>query len=144
WAWLKAQIESGADTITLPVMPGEVPYIIACDPDDAIALSGQLTIIGNGNTLSDLHIQSGTVFFHNVLLTGMQGLADEDGGAALTLEGDGACAVLSDGTRAVGGHSGPEGERGGDGGRPRPAARADHGDQRCLLHAPTLGAGPDL
>ncbi len=108
WAWLVAQVESGAETITLPCD-------ISCENDEVLLPKGKLTIIGNGHTLADITLGSGTVIFQNVRLVGFDGLAGESGGPGLTLQGDGTIAVFTEGTRATGGRSGTEGEFGGDG-----------------------------
>ncbi|MDR0898516.1 MAG: hypothetical protein LBN04_11765 [Oscillospiraceae bacterium] len=107
WAWLVDQVASGAETVTLPnsIVSDGTPLVT----------SGQITLQGNGYTLTGAVLEGGTFLLRNVTLQGVHGLADEAGGAGLTLRGTGAIAMLSNGSRALGGRSGPEGERGGAG-----------------------------
>ncbi|MDR0897659.1 MAG: hypothetical protein LBN04_07360, partial [Oscillospiraceae bacterium] len=107
WAWLVDQVASGAETVTLPnsIVSDGTP----------LSVSGQITIEGNGYVLTGAVLEGGTFLLRNVVLQGVHGLAEETGGAGLTLRGTGAIAMLSNGSRAVGGRSGPEGERGGAG-----------------------------
>lgn len=108
WDWVVAQVEAGAETITLP-------NDIICDEEAGLAPEGTLRIEGNGYALTGVYVDSGTVIFKDVRLLGTHGVDTEDGGDALVLRGEGAIAVLMGYTRAEGGRSGANGERGGDG-----------------------------
>jgi hypothetical protein len=107
WAWLVDQVASGVETITLPnsIVSDGTPLVV----------SGQITIEGNGYMLTGAVLEGGTFLLRNVVLQGVHGLAEEAGGAGLTLRGEGAIAMLSGGSRAAGGRSGPEGKQGGAG-----------------------------
>lgn len=108
WSWLVKEIENGKTTITLP-------NSIAFEGDLGLSPAAPITIVGNHQTLTGVVVDGGMITFKDVVLEGVNGLDDEDGRAGLTLRGEGAIAILSGASRAVGGNSGPSGERGGDG-----------------------------
>ncbi len=109
WSWLQKQVASGTKEIKLP---GNVTR----EADEAgLEADATVTILGNGYSITGAQVDRGTVIFQDITLMGTHGVRDENGGAALTLCGEGTVAVLAGVARAIGGRSGPEGERGGDG-----------------------------
>lgn len=108
WSWLVREIENGKTTITLP-------NSIVFEGDAGLSPTEPITIIGNNQTLTGVILDGGMVTFKDVVLAGIDGLDDEDGGAGLTLRGEGTIAVLSGTSRAAGGNSGPSGSNGGAG-----------------------------
>lgn len=108
WAWLVAQVASGAESITLP-------NDITCDSDDGLLAASNCDIIGNGFAITGAILDGGVFVLRDVRLVGIHGVDDEHGGTALTLRGDGTVAALMGTTRAEGGRSGMDGDHGGDG-----------------------------
>lgn len=108
WAWLVEQVASGVDTITLINR-------IECDSDEGLAPVGSVTIDGAGFAIEGAIVDSGTVYFKNITLEGVHGIDDEDGGAALTVRGEGTKVILSGNSSVVGGRSGLHGIYGGAG-----------------------------
>lgn len=108
WQWLLRQVQSGVTTILLP-------SDIVCEGDEGLLAEVPVTIDGNGFALKGALVDGGQITIHNTRLYGIHGLADENGGAALTVRGDETIVILTGYTSAVGGRSGPSGEYGGDG-----------------------------
>lgn len=108
WEWLLKQVKSGNKIITLPSN-------IICEGDEGLLAEEPITIEGDGFSLKGALVDGGQVTFHNTRLQGIHGLADESGGAALTVRGDETVVIFTGHTDAIGGRSGPTGEYGGDG-----------------------------
>jgi len=108
WAWLVKEVASGKKTIDLP-------NSITFEGEEGLFSEETVTINGKHFTLTGAVVDGGSFIFTDVYFDGGDGIDREDGGAALTLRGEGAIAVLMGDSRAVGGHSGENGNRGGDG-----------------------------
>lgn len=109
WSWLQKQVADGAKEITL------TGNISRSEEEGGLLATGTVTISGKGFVITGAQVDSGTVIFQDVSLSGVHGIEEENGQPALTLRGKGTVAVLSGNTQVIGGRSGIKGEHGGNG-----------------------------
>lgn len=129
WDWLLKQAAAGRKTATLQTD-------VVCDPDKPlIASEAGFTIECGGYGITGAVIGGGMVTIRNGNLLGLDALADEDGGAGLTVRGEGTIVVLSGSTKVAGGRGSLQGGTGGDG------VRLEGDNQGLILRGTTVASG---